>query len=59
MNAIVVISLDLAEGEQISSVLDHIDPSSIPHFAGQVRVAVGSDAQRVVNWLEGTVEDLP
>jgi hypothetical protein len=59
VNAIVVISLNLSDGEQIASVLDHINPPSIPHFAGQVRIAVGSDAQRVVNWLEGAVEELP
>jgi hypothetical protein len=59
MNVIVVIGFNLPDGQQIAEVLEHIDPPRIPHFAGQVRVAVGSDAQRVVNWLEGTVEDLP
>jgi hypothetical protein len=58
MNVIVVISLNMPDPQQIAEVLEHIDPPHIPHFAGQVRVAVGSDAQRIVNWLEGTIEEL-
>lgn len=59
MNAIVVISLDLPDGQQIQEVLDYINPSSVPHFAGQVRVAVADDAQQVIDWLEGDSDELP
>lgn len=53
MKAIVVLSFELAEPEQVVDILAAIDPPSLPNFTGQARIAVGSDALAVVTWLDG------
>ena len=58
VNAIVVISLELDEPEQLPAVLEHMQPSMIPHFAGQVRVAIQDSATQVIDWLEGRTDTL-
>lgn len=52
MKAIIVVSVDLPTPEHAVDVLTAMDPPSIPHFAGEVRVSVGEDAQRVIDWLD-------
>jgi hypothetical protein len=52
MRAIVVVSVDLLLPEDAAVVVAAMDPLSIPHFAGEVRVVVGDDAQRVIDWLD-------
>lgn len=54
MNTIIVISVDLPDDspEAAVDVIKSIDPPSIPHFAGEVRIAVGPYAQSVTDWLD-------
>lgn len=52
MKAIIVISLELPEPDNIIDALDHIKPPSIPHFAGKVRVAIDPEATTVIRWLD-------
>lgn len=52
MKTIVVISLDMSSPADIVTVLDHIDPPSIPFFSGDVRISVGDDAKHVIDWLD-------
>lgn len=58
VDAIVVLSFKL-DVEKIADVLQAIDPPHLPHFAGQARVAVGTDAAAVIDWLEGRTDLLP
>ena len=58
VDAIVVLSFKLVP-EQITDVLHAIDPPHLPHFAGQARIAVGTDAAAVIDWLEGRADTLP
>lgn len=58
VDAIVVLSFKL-DVEQIADVLHAIDPPRLPHFAGQARIAVGTDAAAVIDWLEGRADTLP
>jgi hypothetical protein len=52
MRAIVVVSLALDQPEQLAEVLDAIKPPSIPHFDGEIRVAIDPVATRVIDWLD-------
>lgn len=57
MKAIVVISLDLDDADQLTEVLEYANWPGIPHFGGQVRVAFDgfNDEQvatHVLNWLD-------
>jgi hypothetical protein len=52
MKAIFVLTMDLPNPEAAATVLEQMDPPSIPHFAGEVRVAIGGDAQHVIDWLD-------
>lgn len=58
VDAIVVLSFKL-DPEQIADVLHAIDPPHLPHFAGQARIAVGTDAATVIDWLEGRTDTMP
>lgn len=58
VDAIVVLSFKV-EPEQIVDVLHAIDPPHLPHFAGQARIAVGTDAAAVIDWLEDRTDTLP
>lgn len=50
--AIVVISLAVDDAAQIAETLEALDPPNVPHFGGQVRVAVDPYASRVLDWLD-------
>lgn len=52
MKAIIVVTVDLPTPEDAATVLEAMNPPSIPHFLGEVRVAVGEHAQRVIDWLD-------
>jgi len=52
VKAILVVSLE-CEPEDVPDAITHIDPPNIPHFAGDVRVAVEDVAQHVLDWLDG------
>lgn len=52
MKAILVISVDCTP-EQIPDILKHIDPPTLPHFGGEVRIAIEDAAQHVLDWLDG------
>lgn len=52
MKAIVVLTFDLPTPDDIVAVLDKMNPQAIPHFANEARIAVGDDAEHVINWLD-------
>jgi len=52
MRAIVVISLALDQPEQLAEALDAIKTPNIPHFDGEVRVAIDPVATTVIDWLD-------
>jgi hypothetical protein len=61
--AILVIELQITDPAQIPEAIDAINPPSIPHFAGKVRITMdafgeGADnpATAIVNYLEGEGE---
>lgn len=51
MKAIVVLSLD-CEPEDLPKVIDHMEPPKIPHFSGEIRIAMEAEAEYVLNWLD-------
>lgn len=53
MRTLIVVTCDLPEPEDAAEVVRHLDPPSIPHFAGEVRVVVEPHATAVIEWLEG------
>jgi hypothetical protein len=52
MKVIVVISVDVPTPGDITQVLEYLDPQSIPHFAGKVRIAIEPVATQVETWLD-------
>lgn len=52
MKALVVITLELPEPDDIVEVLDHIDPPNIPHFDRDVRIVVHHDVDDVIKFLD-------
>ena len=52
MKALFVVSIDLPYPEAVVDVMAHLDPPTIPHFAGDVRVVVGPDVDDVVKFLD-------
>lgn len=52
MKAIVVLTFNLPYPESAVSILEAIDPPNIPHFAGEVRIAIDKDAQHIIDWLD-------
>lgn len=63
MRAILVIELQITRPEQIPEALKAINPTRVPHFAGNVRVAMdefgeGPDnpATAIINYLDGEDE---
>lgn len=52
METIVVISFELDDPEEIADVLRALDPSRLPGFTGEVRVAVDDNARAVVDYLD-------
>ena len=53
MKAIIVLSVDLPKPEDAVKIIKAIDPPNIPFFTGEARIAVGPDAQHVINYLDG------
>ena len=61
--ALLVIELRITDPEQIADALTAINPPSIPHFAGNVRVTMDgfaddpdNPATAIVNYLDGEGE---
>jgi hypothetical protein len=59
VKAIVVISLDLDSPDDLTGVLEHIDPPRIPHFGNEVRVAIDgfnneAVASQVLDFLDAS-----
>jgi hypothetical protein len=50
--AIVVLSFQIDHTEQITDVLEFMDPPEIPHFAGSAHILVGDNAQDLIRWLD-------
>lgn len=50
---IVVLTFGIDEPEEIVKILKAIDPPHLPHFAGEVRVALDPYASHVIDYLEG------
>ena len=55
--AIVVLSLEVTSPDDFVAVLDKIKPTKVPHFAGEVRIAFGADAEKVIDWLDEGEDD--
>lgn len=66
IRVLLVIELAVDDPKQIPESIAAIDPPSIPHFAGHVRVtadefgsnALDRPATAIVNYLDGEGEDL-
>ena len=52
MKAIIIVSVDLPDPDDLSAVLVHMDPPNIPHFDNEVRVAIEDARQHVLDWLD-------
>lgn len=59
MKAIVVVVLELASPDDLLEAVDEIDAPSIPHFAGELLIAVEPAASRVTEWLQEGVVNAP
>ena len=56
MKAIVVLAINAPSPEVIGEVLDAIDPTEVPYFAGKVWISVEEYAQHVIDYLEESDE---
>lgn len=56
--AIIVLSFETTP-EQIGTILEKINPPSLPGFAGAARVAIGPEAKYVETWLDEDVAGSP
>jgi hypothetical protein len=52
MKALIVLTFEIPTPEHIATVLDAINPPTLPHFAGQARVVVDPFATTVTKWLD-------
>lgn len=52
MKVMVVVALDVPNTDDITKVLEAIDPPNIPHFAGTVHVVPEPFASTLQDWLE-------
>jgi len=52
LKALIVISVDLPDPEASVPVLEHLDPPTIPYFAGEVRLVVGTDVDDTIKFLD-------
>lgn len=52
MKTIVVLLINAPNPEVIGDVLDAIDPTEVPYFAGKVWISVEEYAQHVIDYLE-------
>ena len=53
MRTLIVVSVDLPNPDSVVGVLEHLDPPTIPYFAGEVRVVVGTDVDETIKFLDG------
>jgi hypothetical protein len=64
VKGILVVSFDWPSPDDIPASLEAMKPPSLPHFAGEVRVAVDDPndedvASKVISYLEDEGVDLP
>lgn len=52
MRAIIVLELDIPAPEDLPIVLQHLDPPTVPYFAGTLRVAIDPVATTVLTYLD-------
>lgn len=52
MKALLVLTLELPDPEAIVATLEAVNPPSVPHFAGDVRIVVEPHASTVTTWLD-------
>lgn len=52
MRAIIVVSVEVPEPEDLQTALSAMDVTNIPFFAHEVRVAIEPTAQAVIEWLD-------
>lgn len=52
VKAIFVISVEMNEPEDAPTIMEHLNPTSIPFFAGEVRIALDDVAKAVEDWLD-------
>ena len=52
MRVVVVIECDLPHPDDITETLLALDPKTVPHFAGVVRVAIDPTALTLLDWLD-------
>lgn len=59
MKGIIVLTMEFPTPESAVEALQAMDPTGLPHFGGEARIAIGPDAEHVIAWLdEGEVEDI-
>jgi hypothetical protein len=52
MKALIVVSVDLPNPDEAVTVLEHLDPPTIPYFDGEVRLVVGTDVADTIKFLD-------
>lgn len=59
MRALIVLSVDVPDPENLPEVIRHINPPGVPYFEGEQRVAIDPPATHVLDYLEGRTDVLP
>jgi hypothetical protein len=49
---LVVVSFNVPEPEDVPKIIEALNPPSLPMFAGNVRIVVGTDVAEVVQFLD-------
>lgn len=49
---LIVISCQVADPEEVVAIVKHIDPPTVPHFAGDIRVVAGANVAEVVAFMD-------
>lgn len=52
MKTIIVLTFDMPEPDSIVEIIEHLNPPSIPHFVGEVRISIDPWASVVEAFLD-------
>ena len=52
MKCLIVLSVDVPTPDALPTILEHIDPPTIPYFANEARIVVGTDVDDTIDFLE-------
>jgi hypothetical protein len=53
-----VLSMEFESPDDVVEAVQALDPEAIPHFAGQLRIAIDPVASVVTSWLDEDTEQL-